>query len=299
MKVSAVVVTFNRLELLKECLENLLSQSYKLENIVVVNNNSNDGTKQYLDNLNNDVILPVHLNSNLGGAGGFYAGIKFAYEKTNSDYFWIMDDDTMPQTDSMKQLKIASEKLNYNFGFLSSNVRWWKDGSPCNVPGGLPIDWSEKADKNLIKLTNATFVSVLFSRDVVTNIGLPKKEMFIFGDDLEYTHRISSYNSQSFMVVNSYVIHKSAKSGVGEKIMYEQKDNRIKFCRYWYRNYLYIERLYGYKRDYVRDVIYFMFLIFTIPFRAKNKILTRMRNMIIGTFNGIFFNPKVDFPDKK
>ena len=49
-KVNAVVVTYNRLELLKLCIEKLLKQTYKLNKIIIVDNHSDDGTVDFLEN---------------------------------------------------------------------------------------------------------------------------------------------------------------------------------------------------------------------------------------------------------
>ena len=84
-KVDCVVVTYNRLSLLKECLEALLNQEYLLNKIYVINNNSTDGTKEYLKHFSekNSVIKPVNLRKNIGGAGGFNIGLKYFMKKSN------------------------------------------------------------------------------------------------------------------------------------------------------------------------------------------------------------------------
>ena len=88
MKICAVVVTYNRLELLKLTIEKLLGQNRKLDEVIIINNASTDGTKEFLESLG-DKITYVSLEKNLGGAGGFSEGIRKAYENGH-DYFWIM-----------------------------------------------------------------------------------------------------------------------------------------------------------------------------------------------------------------
>ncbi|WP_295266446.1 glycosyltransferase, partial [Veillonella sp.] len=91
--VVAIVVTYNRLELLKECIQALQSQSLALD-ILVVDNNSNDGTRGYIEKLalTNKNIIYKNTGENLGGAGGFNFGLKIA-AKMDYEYVWIMDDD--------------------------------------------------------------------------------------------------------------------------------------------------------------------------------------------------------------
>lgn len=95
--ICAVVVTYNRIKLLKECIDSLRKQTIILDGIIVVNNNSNDGTKEWLA-LQND-ISAIH-QENLGGAGGFYNGIKSAYNK-GYNWIWCMDDDCLPDRKSV------------------------------------------------------------------------------------------------------------------------------------------------------------------------------------------------------
>ncbi|HCB3284298.1 TPA: glycosyltransferase, partial [Klebsiella pneumoniae] len=56
IEVAAVLVTYNRVALLKRAIDSLLKQSVELKYIVIVNNNSTDGTRDYLDNNENDKI---------------------------------------------------------------------------------------------------------------------------------------------------------------------------------------------------------------------------------------------------
>ena len=76
MKNTAIVVTYNRLSLLKECIHGILSQTKKADNIIVINNQSTDGTGEWL------ATQPVTTitQENKGGAWGFFTGIKSAYE---------------------------------------------------------------------------------------------------------------------------------------------------------------------------------------------------------------------------
>ena len=73
MKIAAVIVTYNRLPLLKECLFAIQSQTRELDNIYVINNGSTDGTKEWLSINSNFEVLN---EQNLGGANGFFVGIK-------------------------------------------------------------------------------------------------------------------------------------------------------------------------------------------------------------------------------
>ena len=95
MTVSAVVVTYNRLPMLKEVIAALQASETPVDNIIVVDNKSNADTQEYLTSLG-DQIRYVRLEENIGGAGGFNKGIRYFMEETVDDYVWLMDDDTVP-----------------------------------------------------------------------------------------------------------------------------------------------------------------------------------------------------------
>lgn len=212
--VNCVVVTYNRLDLLKENIQALKKQTYPVHKLFVINNNSTDGTKEYLDSLAEDSQLKIiHLSENVGGAGGFHEGMKQAVT-TGCDYVWIMDDDTIPNPDALEKL-IQALDLSPDIGFLCSKVVWTDNSiHKMNKPG---LKKDEKGqfismEKGRIQgyvCNNCTFVSVLFSAESIFKIGLPIKEFFIWHDDIEYTERNIRHGFQGFYIPASCVVHKT------------------------------------------------------------------------------------------
>ena len=129
-EIATIVVTYNRKELLRECVDALQSSDVSSD-IIIIDNNSTDGTKEYIADAMADNVTYKRLKKNLGGAGGFSAGIKYAVRQ-GYKYIWIMDDDTIVKKDTLERLLDATKELNNNFGFLSSSVKWI-DGSDCKM----------------------------------------------------------------------------------------------------------------------------------------------------------------------
>ena len=233
----AVVVTYNRKELLFECITALINQEYKNLKILVVDNCSTDGTKEFIqDFIIKDEITYINTGKNIGGAGGFNFGLKEA-SKYDCDYFWLMDDDCMVHSDSLTTLVDAANKYQDDFGFLSSKVLW-KDGSLCKMnEQKISLTKHVKNFDKETKIEFATFVSFFVKKSVVEKVGLPIKEFFIWGDDLEYSQRISQ-NYKCYLVPNSKVTHKS-KSNIGSNIAEDVSEN-IERYRYAYRNEWYL-----------------------------------------------------------
>ena len=119
-KTAAVVVTYNRKELLKECIDSLLKQEGAACDIIVVDNASSDGTAELVrDEYNIPKVIYTNTGANLGGAGGFQYGVKKAV-LLGYEYVWIMDDDTLPQSTALDKLFEVDRELNGRWGFLSS-----------------------------------------------------------------------------------------------------------------------------------------------------------------------------------
>src|SRR4051794_23254732 len=105
--VAVVVVTYNRLALLKECIDALKHQSRKPETIIIVNNASTDGTTEWLGTMKDIVVIDRALNE--GSAGGFYFGMKYAADH-DYDWIWVMDDDAAPQRNCLENMLAAFDQ---------------------------------------------------------------------------------------------------------------------------------------------------------------------------------------------
>ena len=96
----AIVVTHNRCNLLERCLKSLQSQSIKLSDILVIDNGSTDGTEELLNKFDVKVIYL----ENLGSAGGWHTGLKYALDN-GFEAAWLMDDDGYPDQKAYEILK--------------------------------------------------------------------------------------------------------------------------------------------------------------------------------------------------
>lgn len=186
---SIVIVTYNRLNLLKEALEHALQQSIKPQKIIVVNNCSTDGTTEYLNEVygTDDRFILHHEDTNIGGAGGFHKGLELAI-KTDSEWFMITDDDAILDFNCMEEMnpeKAAIKTLAYactvkSHGDIDISHRRKFDGNCAKT----------EYDKEIFKCELATFCGLMINRSLVEKIGLPKSEYFIWFDDTEYCMRI-------------------------------------------------------------------------------------------------------------
>lgn len=284
-EIVAVVVTYNRLTLLKECIEALLNQKKPCD-IIIVNNNSDDGTREYIENIDLDhpTVSCIHLEENLGGAGGFHYGMKTAMERGYQNV-WIMDDDTIVQQDALSAL---CEHQDLCYGFLSSKVVW-TDGQPCKMNQQHIL--KDQTDNGMPRIDQASFVSLYFSREAVLQCGLPIKEYFIWGDDKEYTLRIAE-EFPCYLIEDSVVVHKM-NNNTGSNI---KLDDVARIGRYYYayRNDLATAKRRGGKEVAIYFAAFALNIIRIICSRtdAKGK---RIAVMFRGMKAGIKFDPQIEY----
>ena len=196
MKVFAFIVTYNRLDSLKRVVECVKNQTYNIDEIYVINNNSTDGTADWLKSVQG--IKIIH-QDNIGGAGGFHTGVKTCYEQ-GADWIWMMDDDVYPQKDCLETL------LKYtNISGCLNTTRYWADGGYVpqnfyfNINNNTGTNLAVDLSKEYISMNTCCFEGLLISREVVTKIGFPDKRFFIAGDDIIYGY-LASLNTNVVLV---------------------------------------------------------------------------------------------------
>ena len=246
MKITAVVVTHNRKELLIRCIEHLREQTCPLANIVVVNNGSTDGTREWLDE---QTDLDVIHQENIGGAGGFYRGVQYAYEK-GYDWIWCMDDDVYPELDCLERLL---EQDDENVGILCplrkqngeaflSEVKRFNLTNPCRSLHCHKLRREDIDGKESVCIEGIAFEGPLIKREVVEKIGLPNKDLFLLYDDSDYSYR-TILDGDEVRLVPKAVLNKE-KFFADESRAEQVKKGKWKLY-YHIRNSVYFNRKYG------------------------------------------------------
>ena len=291
-KVAAVVVTWNRRDLLKQCLDCLLKQEGANCDILVIDNNSTDGTGDFIAA---EYALPqlhyFNTGFNLGGAGGFMCGIDAAAQM-GYDRIWIMDDDCLPHKTALAELLKADRALEGNWGFLCSAI-YWTDGEICrfNRPKKDVFRHIDAVDyqQALVPAKMTSFVSVMFRADVVREGGLPIAEYFIWTDDYEYTGRISK-RYPSYVVPPSKMTH-TMKENARPSLATED-ESRIERFYYLSRNDVHCYRQHGIM-GHAYLIVKAAYTALDIAVHAKASKAERLGVLTKGSMDGIVFNPEV------
>jgi rhamnopyranosyl-N-acetylglucosaminyl-diphospho-decaprenol beta-1,3/1,4-galactofuranosyltransferase len=207
-----VVVTYNRLDLLQRLVK-ALSDVPDLDEVLVIDNASTDGTGDWLAGLDGDRVMARTLERNTGGAGGFHDGLAWAAER-GADLVWLMDDDGLPEPDCLSLLLARAGELDFWGPVVVDQTDPERLVFPIRLPGGTRVvhalsDVRRAADDGLIRGIVIPFNGVLVTRELVERIGLPRAEFFIWGDDHEYRLRAERAGARVATVVDARVRHPS------------------------------------------------------------------------------------------
>ena len=253
-KIAAVVVTYNRKGLLKECLDALLNQTRPLDSIILIDNASTDGTPEFLKEkgyLDNPKLDYVRLPENTGGAGGFHEGVKRGYEK-GYDWLWLMDDDVKPivncleiflerikeinENEKTKPAALVGARYDIKGKFLS------EEGKILNISNPFKELYHNKiSSKNLLEkyflIEGFTFEGPLINRNIIEKIGFPDKRFFIWADDVDFSLRIKREREKVYYISDAKIIRMRQST--------QESPFKIGRAHFLIRNLTYIDLKYG------------------------------------------------------
>lgn len=251
MDIGVVLVTFNRINDLKVALKKYEDQIKQPKYIVVVNNNSTDGTFELLQEWKEEKAefnkYVINLEKNIGGSGGFYTGLKESLE-LDADWIWVADDDAYPEEDALSKIEEFYDKNNIknrndvsaicatviNHGQVDVGHRRRVETTFLKVKD-CTTEVSEYKNNDYIEINIFSYVGSVINKEHLKKAGLTDKDLFIFCDDTEHSYRLSK-TGKIFCVSNSKVIHDSIP----------MKDGYIN----WKEYYMLRNKLFFIKRDF-------------------------------------------------
>ncbi len=278
-KVIAVIVTHNRQQLLSECITALQNQSRTIDKILVINNGSSDETSNWLYNQKNIEYIS---QENVGSAGGFYTGIKAAYDR-GYNWIWLMDDDGYPKEDALEKLLADDNEqlLLRNCAVLN------KEDKKSFVWKTLHYKRIDEVNTKVIQNIAHPFNGTLLHRKIVERVGFPNPKLFLWGDETEYYYRIIKKNSIPFCTITDSVHYHPATS-----FSYKHEwDYKSGWKMYYYiRNRFHVHRS---KFSSIPPFAYVMFAGFLVVFSFI--ILTYQKTDKLKKLNFIFWPAKDAF----
>ena len=293
-RVVAVVLTFNRRELLRTCLTAISYQTAPCDGVIVVDNGSSDGTGDMLRQEFSSVEV-CRLRENVGAAGGFNLGMRLAVA-AGAERIWVMDDDVIADPNALEKLSDGLDFVEQQGAeppFVIS-VAHAPGGVLTNVP---EIDgsnnalnypnWPAHLERSLVPVTRSTFVSILIPLRTFKTYGFPLASLFIWGEDSEFTLRVTK-REPGYLCALSKVEHVRAQPG-WPRIETEKNPVRMQWHKHMVRNSYYTTRQHRSKAALARFVFSTLKRIARMLWRGE---IRKARLIGTGLVTGIFFKPQ-------
>lgn len=300
-KVCILCVTYNRKEYLSKLLSALQNQDYNINSIIIVDNFSNDGTNEMLEEKgyitkadydvlhyhnSNDINFYYYRSSkNMGGAGGF----KQCFEIANTidvDYYWIMDDDVLPQKDCLRKLVANQSEIN-QITIPSRSDQNFKDRIVIQIDMKSILKGVSSRKKyytdNLntnIEVVDMPFEGPLINANLAKKIGLPNDEYFIYYDDTDYAWRANKHTN--ILYIHNAILHKQIipTNSLNKDINWKQY--------YLLRNTVFFDRKYGenFAIRYIRPILIWLSLILKNIISLNFKNISKINKAIFDGYTG-------------
>jgi GT2 family glycosyltransferase len=213
-RVAAVIATYNRKDVLRRCLQAMLSQTRRLDEVFVVDNASGDGTAAMVADEFPSVRL-VAMAENTGAAGAFAAGLEAATAGGN-DWAWMFNDDDLPEPDALSVMLEAAAALPARTGIVGC-ARRDENGKPY----GLGLLWrhrhvpvlSADPDGPPLAVDVVAFSGTLVAAGLIRQVGVPKRQFFMMGEELDYCLRARDASWRTYVVPRQLVTAFAMGSG--------------------------------------------------------------------------------------
>lgn len=252
MKIVGLIVTYNRLELLKKTINK--SVEFGFDQLVIVNNASSDGTQEYLASIGSENIVILHQTKNIGGAGGFSVGIQYVKDNFIDGWVCLFDDDAYPDS-SRHECESVLKEFDDKYAVVASAV-FLPDGSisemnrvgrnPFKTLGslwqaivrgreGFHVKDDDYRNHESVEIDTASFVGSFVNIKAVRETNLiPYADLFVYGDDVLYTYLFTQKDYKNTFAPRIRFIH-DCKT-YGKIVAYEP----LWKVYYMYRNGLYV-----------------------------------------------------------
>jgi GT2 family glycosyltransferase len=232
---SCLIVTYaDRRDLLSAVIHRLHDMTPRIDNIVIVFNGvPYDVTVFVADNHGAVPIKAVILATNTGSAEGYATALSSAFQQTSSLYFWLLDDDNQPELDALDMLWTASHLTGQSPDVLLLSLRedrWEylkaahtgeRTGFRTNafsnfhlgevlrrkLTGWRPFKLQVGVFPShpLVQISYAPYGGLMLHRNWLDRVGFPRKDYYLYGDDHEYTDRISKAGGRIYLCSASRV----------------------------------------------------------------------------------------------
>lgn len=204
LKIAVVIVTYNRKVELKKTIDAILSQGIDETDIIIINNNSFDGTENFLS-IQYSKLKTNHLTENIASAGGFAIGMELAYDY-GYDWVWLFNDDSRPVVGTLDSLtKYLTEDNLSTIGLL-------KIANTNEQNQAVLLYWEGVRKPKYVALSNeliatdlVTFDGCIISRKLMGKIGFCDPLYFMGTYEFDYCLKAKDVGFGIFTLPNGLI----------------------------------------------------------------------------------------------
>lgn len=205
---AAVIVTHQRVELLRASLTQVAEQSHPVQWIIVIDNAAEEEVRQLVAEVAGERGVYVPSHTNLGGAGGFALGFLSALA-LGADAIWCADDDGRPaDTEVLAELyRVAAQRGLHE---VSPAVCAIDDPGALAFPLRQGVVWHRRLadlEGDFIPGIASLFNGALISAAAMEIIGVPDYRLFIRGDEVEYHRRLAASSLRFGTALTTRYLH--------------------------------------------------------------------------------------------
>ncbi len=235
-KVSVIVLNYNGKHHLKECIDSILNQTYRNYEIIVIDNGSNDGSVEFLNEMYKDKIYLIQNRTNLGFAEGNNIGIA----SSSGNYIALLNNDAVADFKWLEELVLAIEDSDETYGMWASKILFYDNKKIIDTvghliyPDGLNRGRGKgELDSGQYNIKEEVFFpsgcAAIYSKKMLDIIGGFDNDFFAYGDDTDIGLKARLAGWKCLYVPTAVVYHKSsATAGIYSPLKaYLVERNRI------------------------------------------------------------------------
>lgn len=252
-KIFVIILNYNGKETLKRCLDSVFYSDYPNFEVVIVDNDSKDGSFELAKNLYSKFHF-IKNAKNSGFSAGNNVGIRFALEKM-ADYIFLLNNDAVLEKDTLSKLIETSEKepagifspIIYN----RENHVWFAGGKIKWLKMKAVHENTFKESFHPYKTDYISGCAMLVKKEVFKKIGLLSEDYFLYYEDADFCIRARRNGFECTVIPNTKAIHfEKSEFDLSNKIYWLVISGLIFFekntppiIRFWVRPYLHLRKV--------------------------------------------------------
>lgn len=244
-KVFTIIVTYNGMKWIEECLQSLLDSTLKTS-IIVVDNYSCDNTVSFIKEKYDEDVFLIESKENLGFGKGNNLGLSYAL-KNGADYVFLLNQDAFIEKDTIEKL-VEVANNNTEFGIISP-IHLNADGTALEAYFSCFVDRNNSPsfysdfvlNKKIAEIYETKFVNAaawLIPKKTLSEVGGFDTMFWHYGEDDNYCQRILFHKYKIGVVPNVFIRHDCSIRTFPENYLFSDKFymDYVKFLKVKYAN---------------------------------------------------------------